>query len=210
MILVNGDSWTGGPTYPNQQDHWPYKLNQPVINLAHGGVSNQYIFRTTIEFLYTDHRPITHVIIGWTLLERFELPHVSDRYIRITPWGITTFISPDNEHVPSMPFIRDFYYQHLHSIKLQYQTFLYNLRILQDLCRIRNVSLLCFNSIGPKSQLLEESSYCSDSWILPPNTTMDLWCDHRGHARTASRHTTVQGQSDWAQLVQSHISRKSP
>jgi hypothetical protein len=51
MILVNGNSWTGGPTYENLDDMWPYQMAKKhdlvVTNLAWRGASNQKIFRTT-------------------------------------------------------------------------------------------------------------------------------------------------------------------
>ena len=85
MILTNGDSWTGGPTYQNLEDTWPHQLskkyNLPVNNLAWGGVSNQRIFRTTIEYLYSCKENPSHLIIGWSSKERFELPSTEGFYM---------------------------------------------------------------------------------------------------------------------------------
>lgn len=205
MILVNGDSWTGGPTYPNPNFFWSHNLDRPVTNLAHGGVSNQRIFRTTVEFLYSNTVPLTHLIIGWTVLDRFELPHCSHRYLRITAHGCENFIENALEPVPNLQSIRNIYYQHLHSDSLQYQSFKHNLYILQDLCRQRHIRFLWFNSIGAKHALVNEAGYTADSWILPPNYNMELWCDQRGHFRLPSRHTSKDGQLQWAEFVKTYL-----
>ena len=95
MILVNGDSWTGGRTYEKLSDTWPFQMAEKyqlsVENLAWGGVSNHRIFRTTIEYLYKCELPISHLIIGWSSFDRFEFPTTSGSYARITAKGVSLF-----------------------------------------------------------------------------------------------------------------------
>jgi len=203
MILVNGDSWTGGKTYPSREDLWPSKLASwglDVTNLAIGGSSNQRIFRTTIEYLYsTETTNITHLIIGWSTLDRYEFPSESGRYFRITAHGVGIFDNGDP--VENIETFRTIYYNHMYSQKLQYQSFYHNLMILQDLCRYKNIKFLNFNSLWTKPELLTASGYLPNNWLLPPDHSMARYCDELGYGRMESGHTTAQGQTAWAEHV---------
>lgn len=208
MILINGDSWTGGPTYKNLTDHWPYqmaeKYNLQMTNLAFGGVSNQRIFRTTIEYLYNNKELPTHLIIGWSTRERYELPSVEGYYMRITSSACEWFVDIPKK-VPSLEIIRELFYKHMYHEELMEKSFINNLLIIQDICKLKDIKLLNFFSAWSNKTLLENQQVDKSTWILDPSTSMDLYLRNKGFGRTPSHHTDVQGQQYWADFVHSHL-----
>jgi len=204
MILVNGDSWTGGPTYPNLEDHWPYQMAKKykldVHNLAWGGASNQRIFRTTIEWLYQTDKLPSHLVIGWTIKERFELPSIKGLYCRITPNdGCENFIE-NNKPVPGIAKIKNYYYRYSHNERLAQTAFEHNILILQDLCKLKGIKLMMFNSRQEDAKLLDNLLIDETVWILNPRECMaDQLEKQFGHIK--SGHTSVEGQHHWADFV---------
>ena len=67
MILVNGCSFTSGEESPIA---WP-SLIVDTVNIAQAGASNDYILRTTVE--YIEEHGADHVIIAWTSPHRIEI-----------------------------------------------------------------------------------------------------------------------------------------
>jgi hypothetical protein len=67
MILVNGCSFTTGEESPVA---WP-SLITGSINIATAGAANDYIVRTTVE--YVNNNPVEQVIIAWTSPHRIEI-----------------------------------------------------------------------------------------------------------------------------------------
>lgn len=79
MIYVNGDSHSSGhgiDSHERYSYHLEKYFNHPCENQAHGGASNQYIIRTTKEYLH-NYQPDL-VIIGWTTWEREEWYHAEN------------------------------------------------------------------------------------------------------------------------------------
>jgi hypothetical protein len=74
-LYTIGDSFTYGDELPDRSKAWPYlvakALGYTVDNLAQPGASNDYIVRTTVNYLNT-HTPDL-VIIGWTIEDRLEI-----------------------------------------------------------------------------------------------------------------------------------------
>jgi hypothetical protein len=68
MILVNGCSFTTGEESPIA---WPRKLDIDVVNIATAGASNDYILRSTVDFV--DNNRVDGVIIAWTSPNRIEI-----------------------------------------------------------------------------------------------------------------------------------------
>lgn len=60
-------------------------MNQAVINLSQGGVSNATIVRTTVDYLLQTGNHIEHVIIGWTNSDRKELSLCTGDWLYLTP-----------------------------------------------------------------------------------------------------------------------------
>jgi hypothetical protein len=67
MILVNGCSFTSGE---ESSIAWPNLIPQ-TINIATPGASNDYILRSTVE--YVDAHSVDYAIIAWTSPNRIEL-----------------------------------------------------------------------------------------------------------------------------------------
>jgi hypothetical protein len=205
MILINGDSWTGGPTYENLEDTWPHQLskkyNLPVTNLAWGGASNQRIFRTTIEYLYTCEELPTHLIIGWSSKERFELPSTAGFYMRITPNNSCDKFIETNKEVPGIESVKENFYRYILNNNLISKSFVNNILMLQDLCKLKGIKLLNFNSRWPDDKLFENKKVDQSSWILPANDCMGSYLSLLKFGSIITRHTTVKGQQCWADVV---------
>lgn len=75
MILVNGDSFTLGE---ESTIAWP-DLIPNTVNLAVAGASNDYILRSTVEYVDL-HKP-EFVIIAWTSPNRIE---ISNKHLTAT------------------------------------------------------------------------------------------------------------------------------
>lgn len=77
LLLTNGDSFTAGVELEDTSLAWPYlvaqELGYTVDNLALPGASNDYIIRTTVEYLDSTHPNLC--IIAWTTPDRIELSH---------------------------------------------------------------------------------------------------------------------------------------
>ena len=67
MILINGCSFTAGEESPVA---WP-DLIANTVNIAVPGASNDYILRSTVE--YVDSHKVDYAIIAWTSPARLEL-----------------------------------------------------------------------------------------------------------------------------------------
>ena len=73
MIIVNGDSFTSGE---ESSIAWPSLLPTDVVNLASPGASNDYMVRSTIQYInqLPDLDPDqVQVIIAWTTPNRIEI-----------------------------------------------------------------------------------------------------------------------------------------
>ena len=69
MILVNGCSFTAGE---ESAVAWP-DLIADTVNIAVPGASNDYILRSTVD--YVDSHDVDYVIVAWTSPNRIELPN---------------------------------------------------------------------------------------------------------------------------------------
>jgi hypothetical protein len=67
MILVNGCSFTSGEESPVA---WPSFVPN-TVNIATPGASNDYILRSTVE--YIDTHNVSYAIIAWTSPNRIEI-----------------------------------------------------------------------------------------------------------------------------------------
>jgi hypothetical protein len=205
MILVNGDSWTGGPTYPSVDDHWPYQMakkhNLSLTNLAWAGASNQRIFRTTVEFLHECKETPTHLIIGWSDISRYEFPTSIGEYIRITSIGCDI-----KGVIPHYNMLKDAYYNHMYNEELMYKQLTHNIFILQNICKSKNIKFLNFNSFKSYETLQTDSKTDNENWIIDPKETMDRILKFTlNFGVIQSKHTTVEGQRYWADFVYSKL-----
>lgn len=206
MILANGDSWTGGPTYNSPMDHWPNCLSQrqkiPMVNLACGGASNQRIFRTTLEYLYGNNPQPDYLIIGWSILTRYEFPSDQGHWARITVDGCNEFLETGMT-VPDLEQFKKLFYGSMYHEQLMQQAFRNNLLVLQDLCSSKNIKLINFNSAdaAAKPWLLNDSKVDLSTWFLPPDQSMSRHLSGLGFAFTKSYHIDPAGQRFWARSI---------
>jgi len=68
MILVNGCSFTSGEESPVA---WPNLISNKIVNIAQPGASNDYILRTTVD--YIENNDVNQVIVAWTSPHRIEI-----------------------------------------------------------------------------------------------------------------------------------------
>lgn len=213
MILVNGDSWSGGETYRGPEDFWSFLLAQQrgltVVNLAVSGASNQQIFRTTVDYLYSNNELPTHIIIGWPGIERYELPSSQGRWFRITAHNITR-LHLDGTPVLNYDQTQKLFYGSLYNEELMKHSFIQNLLVLQDLCAFKNIKLLNFNSYQAKEWINDNNYIDSKTWVLPPHETMDQLLVTKGHRKLPSGHTDRRGQKAWAVFINQHVQLDPP
>ena len=210
MILVNGDSWTGGRHTKNQSvsiEYWPNYFekitNIPITNLAFGGSSNQRIFRTTVDFLYNTTEPISHVIIGWSSIDRFELVTASGKSIFLTP--STTF---GDQEVPDeiKKQFKLLYYTWCHNHQINLKNFLHLVLLMQDICRQKNIQLINFqsfndnlsmvDSLGNKELTNLKNQIDMNFYV---KKTMDYTTNQ--YPKVESGHVNEAGNQRWAEIL---------
>ena len=76
-LIVSGDSWTGGSKYlqPDPYPYWPEiladKLNMICVNVAKGGMGNEFIYSSVIDKLCTN-KNIGLTICMWSDFDRLD------------------------------------------------------------------------------------------------------------------------------------------
>ena len=89
-LIVSGDSWTDPNYYSTPNRHlkcdwpkWPEllaeKLNMQVINLAHSGRGNEYIYSTILDKITEQPDNIGMVIAAWSAPERRDFCIIGDK-----------------------------------------------------------------------------------------------------------------------------------
>ena len=227
MILVNCDSWTGGwysktPEFGRfWADHLQDKIDNKIVNIGLEASSNNRIFRTTIEYLQKEPTP-AYVIIGWSWLERFELPYCNGDYLRLTPQGASLSKLHQEENVLDRSVsntLLKIFYSNLYNQSQARKTFLSNLLILQDLCAYKNIKLLNFQSFRSNFDNIEndnENYYLYkqlnlNNWILSNDhrtpTTMDLMLTNEGYQKGMidKGHTDAAGMQRWSEIIYNFI-----
>jgi hypothetical protein len=205
MILTNGDSWTGGRLKsPEKVIYWPdylsEMLSQPVTNIAFGGSSNQRIFRTTLDAIYSND-DITDLIVGWSTPDRYEIPSmVNNVYNMISPQIVWSPNLSDKDK----DRLQQFYYQWCYSEYNSVKTLIEYVLALDDICSHRGIRLLNFQSFHDVRPFIETHSDLSqlaahvDTKHWMPETMSEAT---KQFARLASGHTNDVGNKYWAELV---------
>ena len=212
MFLINGDSWTGGRFKPPEKywtDFLKEKISNDVINLGLGASSNQRIYRTTLNFLYCTNIPIEQLIIGWTCVERDELPSqandLNKDYFQITSQGVYGHASTD-----VLKNIHEIYYSWCFDQHKNTKEFLLNALAIQDICFHRKIRLLNFFSF----QNVFDLCTTEELKTLKSKLDMNLWITKsmrdstNDFPRLPSGHTDIEGNKFWAEVIFSYL-RKS-
>jgi len=174
-------------------------LSMSYENLGTTMASNDHIVRTTLDWLCSNTTAI--VCIGWTSMDRAELPMKNGDYIRMTPYGsISVQTGPAND------YHKNYYINHYNEW-LHFQKTLRAIYTVNEICNQRNITCLHFNSVyhnhiedfqslkqyslwsirqnAPNNPLrLNEYSLTqklvdyakSVNWIMPSTCTLVDWC----------------------------------
>jgi len=173
MILSNGCSFTEGYDLPRNQHPWPYHISKNIKiknkNLALGGSSNRKIFRTTIEEILTGSEPKL-VVIGWTFHNRTEITHNNGYYCRYTNTSVLPEMS-DGFIPDDLDEIHKFWTLHMHNEFLNYREFVYNVLLLQEFLKNKNIKFRFFMAL--------DNNYFSD--FLNKTENAQKFCDLGWH-----------------------------
>lgn len=208
--------------------YWPTLISTKHDNLAISGGSNTRIFRTTIDHIYTQ-RPDT-IIIGWTGLDREELPCSNGDRMRLMP-ELTGFENDKDSH--SHSFHVEWYARN-HNTWLSFENLLRYILIIQGICKSKNISCWMFNAfhhnyipypgqilahnfnvrrnkkIHKSIDDLEKSKNLIagidfNSWIWPPKTTLSQWAQNQGLEFEAYGHPALSAQQTIADYIKGRI-----
>lgn len=219
-LELENDQW--------RQQYWPALVFESHDNIAASGASNTRIFRTTMDYLYT-HSPEV-VVIGWTGLDREELPCANGDRMRIRA-DCTSF---ENDQDSITRQVHKTWYVENHNEWLSFEQLVRQILIVQDLCRMRNITCWMFNAfhhnyIAYPSQPLQHNFNVKnekwfhkrlddldqikqlvaqinlDRWIWPPKTTLAQWAMHQGLEFETAGHPALSSQLAIANFIKNRI-----
>ena len=213
MILINGDSWTKREPAPEGTVLWPDFLKEntgyAITNLALPGSSNQRIYRTTLEALYSTTDSISHLIIGWSSTSRAELPSVNGSYLMLSSRGILNIA---NEKFNLTNNARDqifkTFYNYCHNDKSATHNLLIMLLSIQDICRQRGIKLLNFFSMYNPILSID-----ADFLKLYDQLDLDLWLHVDSTMQEVLKdfpfektiHVGTLGNQRWAEIIKERL-----
>jgi hypothetical protein len=198
-ILFNGCSMVEKTSTNFWTDLCAAQLNSEYINLGTTMASNDHILRTTIDWLCTHTADI--VCVGWTSMDRAELPLKNGDYIRMTPYA-----SNSVQTGPAEDYHKNYYTDHYNQW-VHFQKTLRSIYIVNTICNQKNVLCLNLNSVyhnnlhnsntlkqhslwnirknRPDNPLALEEYCLTESlaqhartikWILPSKLSLVDWC----------------------------------
>ena len=135
MIVVNGDSYTDQFYFSNTPEYKWSNIIHADHNLAVGGIGNDRIFITTLDFIA--HTVPDVLIIGWSHW---------DRWMRVDEEG--NFINlPGTVKDPCAKFFPNEYYQFKNTLNYMY--------LLQEHCKHVGIKLVYFMSIVNRDFIMD-------------------------------------------------------
>jgi hypothetical protein len=208
--------------------YWPALIASDHDNIAASGASNTRIFRTTIDYIYT-HKPET-IMIGWTGLDREELPCANGDRVRLRT-DCTSFEN-DQDSMPEP--IHDIWYRQHHNTWLSFEQLIRQILMVQDLCRSRGIMCWMFNSFfhnyiaypGQPLQynfnVLNEKWFHKrlddlehvkmlidqidlDHWIWPPKHTLSQWAQTQHLQFESHGHPALSSQRSIAHYIKDRM-----
>lgn len=232
-VMFNGCSFVEQSHLEMESEHWrdlywPSLISSDHDNIAVSGASNTRIFRTTVDYIYT-HQP-SQIVIGWTGLDREELPCTNGDRVRLRT-DCTSFEN-DQESLPGP--IHDAWYRNHHNTWLSFEQLIRQILILQDLCRSRGIVCWMFNSFfhnyiaypGQPLQhnfnVLNEKWFHKrlddldhikrlidhidfDLWIWPPKNTLAQWAMTQSLEFESHGHPALSAQEPVANYIRNKI-----
>lgn len=147
-IVVNGDSYVHERHFAPDESYvektWAYKLG--ADNIAHAGCSNERIFYSTIDYL--NHNNPDTLIIGWTGINRYMLPHTNGLNLHITPGGnLDPFFDNFIKTEMDLKEYSEFYFKKMYNPFINFQRFINYHKHLEHYCASRNIKFLNFMTI---------------------------------------------------------------
>ena len=169
MILTIGDSFTFGEELSNRLDQaWPYllgrDLNLPVTNLAQGGASNDYIFRTSIE--HTVENKYQLVIVQWSDPSRMEV------WYKNGPISVTAHSNWRN--IVELSWMQD-YYKYSYNDLFRYRTWYSHVIALQEYFKNKQQRYLFCNLAGLQGYYGDDDGYYNDLKHLWDNVNEEYY-----------------------------------
>jgi hypothetical protein len=202
-------------------------LEYDLVNLGTTMASNDHILRTTVDWLCT--HSVDVVCIGWTSMDRAELPLKNGDYIRMTPYA-----SNSVQTGPAKDYHKNYYTDHYNQW-VHFQKTLRSIYIVNTICNQKNILCLNFNSVyhnnlhnleSPKQQslwnirknrldnplALEEYRLTESlaqharttKWILPSETSLVDWCKQKNLPQDQWGHPIDNAN----QPIANHMSKK--
>ena len=146
MIVFNGCSFVEQSHLETEANnwkdlYWPALISPEHVNLAQSGASNTRIWRTTLDHIYSNH-PCKKLYIGWSGIEREELPAVN---------GDTVNLRPNNCFYNQMPEtdtgnIKENWYKNHWNEWLALDRLVDYILTIQDACKCRGIKYWMWNS----------------------------------------------------------------
>lgn len=225
MILINGDSYTAGVPSTNNYPHhspelWPGKFQElckkEILNVSEGGSSNYRLFRTTIEQIYRNE--LSHVIIGWSHKDRFEFPHKNGNYIKVKPTSNVKKHHATHKEMGDLDlkYLHYIYYNTMFNEERNIEDLINFVLILQDLCELKNIKLINFQSFYDNFEDIHKcsldiqslfSKINQDQWIP---STMKSTLEKEGYGKYKSNwsYPDAAGNRRWAEIINNFISMR--
>jgi hypothetical protein len=179
MILINGDSFTAGA---ESQVAWP-DLVSDAVSIADSGASNDYILRSTVEYVLNQARP-DQVIIAWTTPDRIE---ISGKHLTATSWarygaGIVDAVFADWDSAWAQ------------------SKFLTQIRLLDDFLSIRDIPHFFVSTFGIQCWA---QGIAPAPWLGWPSSGIVEWMGDC--AKGPGGHPLVAGHQRIAEHINEHI-----
>jgi hypothetical protein len=159
ILFTNGCSFTCGTELENpEKDAWPYKLKillktKNLINFAKPGASNDYIVRSTCNFIINNLKNLNNIffIIGLTVHDRFEIyNYEQSQYNDIIVYGDETKYNLHNYDATIINYINKYFKNNINL----YINKINNIITLYLIFKHFNIKYLFFEAIEDTSKYL--------------------------------------------------------
>lgn len=211
-----------------KKNYWPALVCPDHVNLAASGASNTRIFRTTLDHIFTNQ--VDTLIIGWTGLDREELPCANGDRMRLRA-DCTSF---ENDQDSISRQVHKTWYVENHNEWLMFEQLVRQILIIQDLCRSRGIVCWMFNAfhhnyIAYPGQPLQHNfnvknqkwfhkhlddldhvkqliaQIDTQQWVWPPKNTLAQWAQQQGLEFESHGHPAMSAQEKIARYIQEKI-----
>lgn len=233
MIMLNGCSFVEQShlelesiDWKNQ--YWPSLVDPEQDNIAASGASNTRIFRTTIDYIFS--KQPDQIILGWTSLDREELPCANGDRMRLRV-DCTSF---ENDQDSIQRAVHETWYRENHNEWLQFEQLIRYILIVQELCKQKQIRCWMFNAFHhnylayPGQPLRDNFNIknhkhyhkhlddlehaktlisCIDFslWLWPPKTTLAQWAKQQGLEFETAGHPALSAQKAIADYIHQRL-----